>query len=590
MSTTLHSPRRPDRRCLPRLRRTTLALGIVAGCGASFAAAAVPAQTVLDARQAYDTVQQMRNVAERMWNQGDRSALDSLQHVLRFLERPDVRDLAQGWPYLYSRTSNVWYDLAHYHAEAGDTAAALEALEQLVRTGGSSGYLSILSRDTSLAKLSELPRFQRAVRALAVERRMWADSAFITPYEPELSLDRRIAGLAQLWAEVRWAYPDFKRRPEFDWDSLFIAYLPKVRATERTYDYYRVLQEFMAQLRDGHSNVYFASEVYDSMATPPIRTELIEDRVIVRDVMSPTVAGLGVRVGQEVVAIDGIPVEQYAAERVAPYQSSSTPQDLAVRTYSYALLWGPGDEPVRLTLGEADGARREVDLPRSGYEDRVRRPSVSDSLLPGNIGYLRVDDFGRDTIVQQMREAMERFRSARALVIDVRRNGGGNSNIGYALLRILARRSFPGSVARVRSYSAYYRVRGFEPLITVLPAGTIAPDTTLHYDGPVVVLAGAMTFSAAEDFLVAYRQMERGPIFGEPTGGSTGQPLFFRLPGGGSARVRTKHDSFADGREFDAIGVQPDALVLPTVEGLRAGRDEVLEAALRHLREETSGR
>ncbi len=61
--------------------------------------------------------------------------------------------------------------------------------------------------------------------------------------------------------------------------------------------------------------------------------------------------------------------------------------------------------------------------------------------------------------------------------------------------------------------------------------------------------------SERRDFLVAYDQMRRGAIFGEPTAGSTGQPLFFRLPGGGSARVRSKHDSYADGREFDAIGV-----------------------------------
>ncbi len=419
---------------------------------------------------------------------------------------------------------------------------------------------------------------------------MWADSGFISPYAPELGLDRRIAGLAQLWAEVRWAYPDFKHTPALDWDSLFIAYLPKVRSAKGTHEYYQVLKEFMAQLRDAHSNVYFPSHINDSMGRPPIRTERIEDRVLVRDVMSPTVAGLGVRVGQEVVAIDGIPVDEYAARRIAPYQSSSTPQDLTVRTYTYALLWGRKNQPVRLTLRDGDGTQQEVQVPRSGYEDRIEQPAVRDSLLPGNIGYLRVDTFGRDTIVRQMREVMERFQSTRGLVVDVRRNGGGNSNIGYALLKILARRPFTGSEARIRSYNAYFRVWGFDPLLTVFPADTIAPDTTLHYDGPVVVLAGPRTFSAAEDFLVAYDQMERGAIVGRPTAGSTGQPMFFRLPGGGSARVRTKHDSYADGRQFDGIGIQPDIEVHPTVTGIRAGRDEVLEAALRHLREQMHGR
>ncbi len=78
--------------------------------------------------------------------------------------------------------------------------------------------------------------------------------------------------------------------------------------------------------------------------------------------------------------------------------------------------------------------------------------------------------------------------------------------------------------------------------------------------------------------------MERGTIVGEATGGSTGQPLVFPLPGAQVARVCTKHDAFADGTEFVGTGIEPDVAVSPTVADLRAGRDTVLEAALRELR------
>jgi carboxyl-terminal processing protease len=98
-----------------------------------------------------------------------------------------------------------------------------------------------------------------------------------------------------------------------------------------------------------------------------------------------------------------------------------------------------------------------------------------------------------------------------------------------------------------------------------------------------VLLVGPRTFSAGEDFTVAFDAMRRGKIVGEPTGGSTGQPLFFTLPGGGSARVCTKRDSYPDGREFVGRGIQPHIVVHPTVSDFRAGRDTVLEAALREL-------
>ncbi len=46
--------------------------------------------------------------------------------------------------------------------------------------------------------------------------------------------------------------------------------------------------------------------------------------------------------------------------------------------------------------------------------------------------------------------------------------------------------------------------------------------------------------------------------FGEPTFGSTGQPMLFSLPGGGSTRGCTKKDTYPDGKEFIDYGIQPD--------------------------------
>jgi hypothetical protein len=56
------------------------------------------------------------------------------------------------------------------------------------------------------------------------------------------------------------------------------------------------------------------------------------------------------------------------------------------------------------------------------------------------------------------------------------------------------------------------------------------------------------------------------------------------LPGGGNARICSKRDTYPDGREFVGIGIQPDKVVRPTLADLRAGRDTVLEAALKELK------
>jgi C-terminal processing protease CtpA/Prc len=77
--------------------------------------------------------------------------------------------------------------------------------------------------------------------------------------------------------------------------------------------------------------------------------------------------------------------------------------------------------------------------------------------------------------------------------------------------------------------------------------------------------------------------MRRGPIVGQATGGSTGQPLYVQLPGGGVARICTKADTYPDGRAWVGHGIQPTVKAAPTVADVRAGRDTVLEAALKTL-------
>ena len=115
------------------------------------------------------------------------------------------------------------------------------------------------------------------------------------------------------------------------------------------------------------------------------------------------------------------------------------------------------------------------------------------------------------------------------------------------------------------------------------PVGTVEPDAAHHFSGPTVMLTSPRTYSAGEDMVVVFTQAHRGKTIGEPTGGSTGQPLTFKLPGGGAARVCTKHDSFADGREFVGVGIQPDIPVHLTRADIIAGRDSVLETAIHTL-------
>jgi len=102
---------------------------------------------------------------------------------------------------------------------------------------------------------------------------------------------------------------------------------------------------------------------------------------------------------------------------------------------------------------------------------------------------------------------------------------------------------------------------------------------------PTVILIGHNTASAAEDFLIYADNQENMTKIGEPTFGSTGQPLYFDLINGSQARICTRKDTYPDGREFVGYGIKPDIEIKTTIYDYMENKDPVLEKAIKHLNE-----
>ena len=480
------------------------------------------------------------------------------------------------------------YDAACANALAGRKEAALTLLEQTA----AAGYAGVqtINNDPDLESLHDDPRFAATVAAIEANaktsQQFWDGPSFKTPYRENLSDDEKVAGLSKFWSEAKYNFIGFAGAPKIDWDAMYIDALPKVRATKSTYEYYRVLQALCAGLHDGHTNVYMPRELRDLSARPMLTTRLIEDRVVLDGVYDEELAKNGLAIGQEVVAIDGMPVMQYGRERIEPYESASTLQSLRERVYSMNLLAGDLTKPIALTVRTRDGKTLTRDVKRVPREQRkipVPKP-FEWKMLPGNVAYVALNAFDDDTAANEYDKAFDEIAKADALILDVRRNGGGSSGVGYRVIATLVDHPFATSAWSTRDYRPTYRAWGRPQQMFKGDTSSYPPNGKKLYTKPVIVLTGPYTFSAAEDFAVAFDASKRGTIVGEATGGSTGQPLQFSLPGGGSARVCTKRDTYPDGKAFVGVGVQPNVAVVPKLEDFRRGKDTVLDAALKLAR------
>jgi carboxyl-terminal processing protease len=492
------------------------------------------------------------------------------------------------------------YNTACYLALAGDRDFAFAYLKKAV-TDDDFSNLKTIQNDSDLNTLHEDSRWGVIIAQVEANTRkgkklegtyfnqdsFWNSKALKTAYKAEMSDDEKVAGLSKFWSEAKYNFVNFDLVPNLNFDSLYLAYLPKVKASKSTIDYYKVMAQFCAQLRDGHTNVNPPEELYEQVYSRPLlRTRLIEDKVLVVDIFDPTLKQRGIKVGQEVLSVNGLPVKEYAAKYVTPYQSSSTPQDEKVRAFEYALFAGDLNEEIKIELKDVSGRTSMHAIRRFKPQDRsayIKSSPFEFRMLKGNIAYVALNAFDTDSAAKAFARYYPEISKAEAIIFDVRNNGGGNSSVGWNVLSYLVKESAPIHKWYTREYKPSYRA--WQNTQDVFGGGsTLRPNGKFHYNKPVVVLTGAKTFSAAEDFAAAFKSLKRGQVIGMATGGSSGQPLMISLPGNLSARICTKRDQLADGADFVGKGVLPDVEVGQTVADFRKGIDTELQFAIKTLK------
>jgi C-terminal processing protease CtpA/Prc len=443
---------------------------------------------------------------------------------------------------------------------------------------------------------------------LPVALALAADSPAESPTDP-LSLEDKIFGLSMIWQEANYNFAFFDLNPDLDWDAEYRRALVRARTTTTTWEYVREAQRFVALLGEAHTNLEPGKELRARYgAKPPIELEEIERRAIVVNTTKDLAAELPL--GSEIVRVNGRPTAAVLEEDVFPYLSAST-EDYrwrqSIRGQSWravGLLAGETGSRVALTVEAPDGDVREVVVERgivSKDAEWVRPPRRETPVLEfrwldDGIAYVALNTFNDPAVVERFDEKLDELRGSRAVVLDVRRNGGGNSKNGWDIGRWFSAEALATSRWKTRHHLAAYKAWGArsknpekqahaamnawdgpeEPSRVEPPEGEIL-------DVPLAILLGPSTYSAAEDFLSYMRANPRCLYVGRRSAGSTGQPLKLEIPGGAWVGITSKRDAMPDGTEFVGYGIAPDVEVHQTVAAFRAGRDLVLERAVEEM-------
>ncbi|HTX26852.1 MAG TPA: PDZ domain-containing protein [Streptosporangiaceae bacterium] len=421
----------------------------------------------------------------------------------------------------------------------------------------------------------------------------------------DLSRARFVADPAALWRHAYLEAGRMMRRdywtPDMsgvDWDGVLDAYRPLLDRIRGADDFVDLLWEVFGELGTSHAYAFKPGEdpFAESSSGRPAGLGLlgadisrdgsgrwIVDRVLPGESSDPrarsplAAPGVAVRAGDELVAVDGRPVDPVRGPGPLLAGTAGKPVELTVLALggrppgTPPLLGGnlspqpPPAPPSGGTHPPGPALRRVVVVPlrderRLRYQDWVagRRRLVRE-LGGGRLGYLHIPDMVAMGWAHFSRDLRTEMRFD-ALVMDVRGNSGGH--ISQLVVEKLARQVIAWDMGRWMRPISYPEEARRGPLVTVA-------DEFAGSDGDIVT--------------AAIHLLGLGPVVGARTwGGVIGFTDLHTLVDGTQFTIPQLAFSFDEwGWSVENYGVDPDVEVLNTPDDWAAGRDPQLETAVR---------
>lgn len=256
----------------------------------------------------------------------------------------------------------------------------------------------------------------------------------------------------------------------------------------------------------------------------------------------------------------------YASAASAQAFSAALAQDL--REFS-------GDKHFGASFNESfrESSSAAADVPSRAEVDEARNQAAREGYgiskierLPGNVGYIELRGFDTtDFVTSAYTAAMSLMMGTDALILDLRRNGGGDpTSVAYLMSHF-----FPLGDER-HLIDIYHRPTGSTRQIWTVP--TVAQ----RYDRPVYVLTSARTFSAGEDLAYGLQAQKRGTLVGETTGGGSNPVGWFSLGRGIVVAIPSSRTiNFVTRTNWEHVGVKPD-IAVPAAQALQTAHAAIL--------------
>lgn len=403
-----------------------------------------------------------------------------------------------------------------------------------------------------------------------------------TPY-PEMvdpPLEYRLLALFRYWNIIEYFFPA-KYLTDTPWDEVLRECIPIFVAAEGAREYETAVCRMTAKICDTHGLQLLYLHPEEKNYLPYFSFEIIGEKIYVSRISPNLAVPHTIKVGDEVVKINGMTYRE-AKKEVTQYYSLSNIASANMLIKKYIILITEGNSmPITFV---SDGVQKTEEFPTVPVPPFQPASDLKGTFISwgafdeqykllndGRVGYFNPGISSNTSLSQIFAE----FRDTEGIVVDMRSYPELDiRHIPYRFIdntdRPFVKMTYPDPFFPGHSWVSSDYTTGY--YANYVQEGT--------YNGKVVVLVNGDTQSAAEFATMAFQTLPNAVVVGSQTAGADGNIAYIDLPGG----IRPAYSGlgvwYPDGTEAQRYGVKIDREVHRTVEGLKAGTDELLDAAL----------
>ncbi len=378
------------------------------------------------------------------------------------------------------------------------------------------------------------------------------------------------AALVIAHGATRTFYPYFGTVPDIIDDRL-LETTSALPVSPTRLETYHSLRRFGNALTDGHQFVFDHEPT--TVGYFAVHIEDIDGALVVRRSATP-----GVDPGDTITSIGGTPADEYLATELARSGGASEGYQIDIATRQLTSMKGP----VELGLVDAAGAPKTVLVEPQPVEEALA-VWVASSRPAGHLGDLGAPELYYINLHQSVLTTTSAFSAAlveaagsQGIVLDMRGYPGIDH---YTAARRLMLSMFSSPIFRVPVLTGPDEVTVDESSIALSPLGSPS------YSGPIVLMVGHHTVSAAENFSTMLVDGDRVTVIGRQSAATNGNITGAQLPGSFGFSFTGMEVRHADAEKsvFHGVGIVPDIEVPLSAAAFAAGDDPELEAAISYL-------